>query len=44
MGMDEKGIDMNKTKLWMNLNSESSTFLQQVPPNFLRKAAGSAGS
>jgi len=40
MGTDEEGIDKNKTKLWMNLNSESSTFLQQVPQNFLRKAAG----
>jgi hypothetical protein len=43
MGMDEEGIDKNKTKLWMNLNSESSTFLQQVPQNFLRKAAGNFG-
>jgi hypothetical protein len=43
MGMDEEGIDKNKTKLWMNLNSESSTFLQQVPQNFLRKTTGNVG-
>jgi hypothetical protein len=43
MGMDEEGTDKNKTKLWTNLNSELSTFLQQVPQNFLRKAAGNVG-
>ena len=43
MGMDEEGIDKNKTKLWMNLNSELSTFLQQVSKNCLRKAVGNVG-
>ena len=43
MGMDEEGSDKNKTKLRMNSNSELSTFLQQVPQNFLRKAASNVG-
>jgi hypothetical protein len=43
MGMGVEGIDKNKTKTWMNLNSKLSTFLQQVPQNLLRKAASNVG-